>query len=70
MNPLVIVELVLRIVLTAMEGQTPEQRAKIWDRHIENMEQMDTFFNKLLKLDKPNDQAGQVPSLPGAGLID
>lgn len=45
--PLAIIELSLRIALAALEGQTPEQRAKIWDWHIANMERL----HKLLKLD-------------------
>jgi hypothetical protein len=52
MNPLVIVELVLKIVLVAMEGQPADVREAIWRRHIDNLEKMDKFWNKLLHLDK------------------
>jgi hypothetical protein len=36
--PLTILELALKIVLLAMEGQTPEQRAKMWDWYIHDIE--------------------------------
>jgi hypothetical protein len=49
----------LKIVELAMEGQTPEQRAKMWDWYIEDMEN----FRKWLKelkigglLDPPSNQ--------------
>jgi hypothetical protein len=45
--PLAIIELVLRIVLAAMEGQTPEQKQKMWDWYITDVER----WRKLLKLD-------------------
>lgn len=38
MPGLVIIELLLRIVLAAMEGQTAEQRAKMWDWYIRDVE--------------------------------
>lgn len=44
MNPLTIVELVLRIILLAMEGQTPEQRAKMWDMYIRDVEAWRKFL--------------------------
>jgi hypothetical protein len=34
---LVVLELLLKIVLTAMEGQTPEQRATMWDWYIQDV---------------------------------
>ena len=45
--PVTIIELALRIVLLAMEGQTPEQRAKMWDWYITDVE----HWRKFLKLD-------------------
>ena len=45
--PLAIIELILRIVLEAMEGQTPEQKKQIWDWYIKDVE----YWRKLLKLD-------------------
>ena len=44
MNPLTIIELTLRIVLLAMESQTPEQRAKMWDWYITDVERWRTFL--------------------------
>lgn len=46
--PLTIVELVLRIVLAAMEGQSPEQKKQMWDWYIEDVK----FWRRLLKLDE------------------
>lgn len=40
-------ELLLQIVLTAMEGQTPEQRKQIWDWYIEDIK----WWRKALKID-------------------
>jgi hypothetical protein len=45
--PLTIIELLLKIVVLAMEGQTPEQRATIWGWYIKDVE----AWRKLLKLD-------------------
>jgi hypothetical protein len=45
--PLAIIELTLRIVLQAMEGQTPEQKKQLWDWYIKDVE----FWRKLLKID-------------------
>ena len=45
--PLTIIELILRIVLQAMEGQSPEQKQKMWDWYIADVER----WRKLLKLD-------------------
>lgn len=45
--PLVILELVLRIVVLAMEGQSPEQRQRIWDWYLTDVER----WRALLKLD-------------------
>lgn len=45
--PLTILELALKIVLTAMEGQTPEQRATMWGWYIKDVEAL----RKLLHLD-------------------
>lgn len=39
-----IVELVLEIVLEAMRGQTPEQKAQMWDWHIENVKAWRKFW--------------------------
>lgn len=44
MNPLVILELALKIVLLAMEGQTPEQRAKMWDWYIQDVSALRRFL--------------------------
>lgn len=52
MNPLRIIELALEIVKLAMEGQTPEQRAKLWAWYIEDAEKFREFF-KTLKIDPP-----------------
>ena len=46
--PLGIIELLLKIVLAAMEGQTPEQRAKMWDWYISDV----TWWRRVLKIDK------------------
>lgn len=51
MNPLVIVELVLKIVLLAMEGQPADVREALWRRHLEHMEKMDAFWAKVFQLD-------------------
>jgi hypothetical protein len=37
MNPLVIVELILKIVLTAMEGQSPETKKQLWEWYVEDI---------------------------------
>ncbi len=47
MTPLVILELLLKIVLEAMEGQTPEQKKIIWDWYITDV----AWWRKKLKLD-------------------
>lgn len=49
MDPLKIIELLLLIVLEAMKGQTPEQRAKMWDWYIKDVES----WRKALGIDKP-----------------
>jgi hypothetical protein len=36
--PLTILELLLKIVLLAMEGQTPAQREKMWEWYITDLE--------------------------------
>jgi hypothetical protein len=36
--PLTILELLLKIVLLAMEGQTPAQREKMWDMYLRDLE--------------------------------
>lgn len=46
--PLTIIELLLKIILLAMEGQTPEQRAKMWDWYIKDIE----WWRKILKIDE------------------
>ena len=43
-----IIELVLRIVLAAMEGQTPEQRAIMWGWYIKDV----VWWRRVLKIDK------------------
>lgn len=48
--PLAIIELCLRIVVLAMEGQTPEQRAKMWDWYITDV----AWWRKALKIDPQN----------------
>jgi hypothetical protein len=58
--PLTIIELGLRIVLLAMEGQTPEQRAKMWDFHIAFVE----WWMKFLKLDPSPAPAQSVARAP------
>ena len=40
---------VLKVVELAMEGQTPEQRSKMWDWYIRDVERWRAF----LKLDAP-----------------
>jgi len=45
--PTTIIELILRIVLEAMQGQTPEQKAVIWSWYVKDVE----AWRKLLKLD-------------------
>lgn len=42
-----IVELILEIVLEAMKGQTVEQKNKIWEIYIRDLE----WWRKLLKID-------------------
>lgn len=46
MNPLAVIELALRIVILAMEGQTPAQREQMWNWYIEDVK----FWRALLKL--------------------
>jgi hypothetical protein len=46
-NPLALLELALRIVVLAMEGQTPEQKKQMWDWYIADV----TRWRKLLKLE-------------------
>ena len=46
--PLTIVELLLRIVVLAMEGQSQEQREKMWEWYIADVAR----WRKLLKLDE------------------
>lgn len=53
MNPFVIIELAERIVLLAMEGQTPEQRAKMWGWWIEDVEKFREFIKGLKVPDQP-----------------
>ena len=45
---LAVVELLLKIVLTAMEGQTPEQRAQMWAWYIQDVK----WWRKQLGLDQ------------------
>lgn len=40
-------ELFLQIVLLAMEGQSPEQREKMWDWYIKDVE----WWRRFLKID-------------------
>lgn len=42
-----IIVLVLQIVLEGMKGQTPEQRAKMWDWYVSDVEK----WRKFLKID-------------------
>ena len=52
--PLTIIELILKIVLSAMDGQTPDQKQKMWEWYIVDMGR----WRKLLKLDpSPGDPA-------------
>ena len=44
---LAIVELSLKIVLLAMESQTPEQRRNLWQQHIERMDWWQKVFDRL-----------------------
>lgn len=46
--PLRIIELCLEIVLEAMRGQTPEQRAQMWTWYVEDIAR----WRRLLKLDE------------------
>lgn len=49
-----IIELLLEIVLEAMRGQTPEQKAKMWDFYIRDLE----WWRRFLKLDaQPKEKA-------------
>lgn len=41
-----IIELILQIVLKAMEGQTAEQRKQMWDWYIEDVK----FWRKTFKI--------------------
>jgi len=45
--PLTIIELILRLVIEAMAGQTPEQKKKMWDWYIADVER----WRKFLKID-------------------
>jgi len=45
--PLAIIELLLSIVLEAMKGQSPEQKEKIWQFYINDIE----WWRKALKID-------------------
>lgn len=44
---LAVIELLLKIVLTAMEGQSVEQRSQMWGWYIKDVE----WWRKQLKLD-------------------
>ena len=48
--PLTIIETILKIVLLAMEGQPPEIRAKLWERHMAFLEQGDAFWERVSKV--------------------
>lgn len=41
-----IIHTLLLIVLEAMKGQTAEQKAKMWDRHLERMEWWEGLFKR------------------------
>jgi len=56
MTPLTIVELILKIVLEAMQGQPPDVREAMWRRHMENLEKWDQFWEKLIHPETPRDQ--------------
>jgi hypothetical protein len=45
--PLTILDSLLKIILLAMEGQTPEQRAKMWEWYIADI----SWWRERLKLD-------------------
>lgn len=41
-----------QIVLEAMKGQSPEVRAKLWERHIKDLDKWDAFWGHLVKKDE------------------
>ena len=45
---LVILELILRIWLTALEGQPPEVRERLWQLYLKDIE----WWRKFLKIDQ------------------
>ena len=45
--PVTIIELILRIILTAIEGQPPEVKAELWRLYLEDVKQWRAFFEKL-----------------------
>lgn len=45
--PLTIIELILKIVVLAMEGQPPEVRAELWKIYLEDVKAWRAFFQKL-----------------------
>lgn len=47
--PFRLIELLLEVILEAMRGQTPEQKQKMWDWYIKDVE----HWRKLLKIDEP-----------------
>lgn len=46
--PLTIIELVLKIVLAAIEGQPPEVRAEFWRMYLEDVKRWRAFFGDRL----------------------
>lgn len=46
---LAVLELLLKLVITAMEGQTAEQKKIMWDWYIKDV----TWWRKFLKIDDP-----------------
>lgn len=45
--PTAIIELILRIVLLAMEGQPPDVRADLWRMYVSDVKDWRAFFQKL-----------------------
>jgi hypothetical protein len=44
--PIAIIELILKIVLEAIQGQPPEVKAKLWMMYLEDVEKWRNFWAK------------------------
>lgn len=51
--PLTIIELILRIILVAIEGQPPDVKAELWKLYLQDVKEWRAFFEKV-KLTGPS----------------